>query len=157
MGFISCRYNLENITLYANWSSDRNKAVAKSKLDDPLIFEDTDKGIMLFTYELGEIRNVPLYEALNLQCVNGVITTNSVSSQTDIEQGNAKNVAQTISKATTNSASWALSSEWNKTTEVSEYHILRKQVKQEKRLKQSAKSQNSYFDNCSSTDRWFEQ
>lgn len=138
-----------NITLYANWSSDRNKAVAKSKLDDPLIFEDTDKGIMLFTYELGEIRNVPLYETLNLQCVNGVITTNSVSSQTHIEQGNAKNVAQTISKATTNSASWALSSEWNKTTEVSESYLEKTgQTREEAETK--AKSQNNTY-NCSST------
>ena len=138
-----------NITLYANWSSNRNKAVAKSKLDDPLIFEDTDKGIMLFTYELGEIRNVPLYETLNLQCVNGVITTNSVSSQTHIEQGNAKNVAQTISKATTNSASWTLSSEWNKTTEVSESYLEKTgQTREEAETK--AKSQNNTY-NCSST------
>ena len=48
-----------NFALYANWASNRNKAVAKATLDDPIICEDPANGLILFTYEIGEIQNVP--------------------------------------------------------------------------------------------------
>ena len=138
-----------DINLFANWASNRNRAVAKSKLDEPMVFEDTDNGVILFTYELGEIRNVPLYKTLDLQCANGIITTNSVSAQTHISQDDAKKVAQTISNATTNSASWTLSSDWNKTTHVSDtYRETLGETKEESETK--AKSQSNTY-NCSST------
>lgn len=112
-----------NITLYANWASNRNKAEAVKKLSDPIICEDTDNGLMLFTYEIGVIKNVPLFETLKLQCANGLITTVSKTETDQISEENAKKVAQTISNATTNSASWTLSSDWNKSTEVSQSYL----------------------------------
>lgn len=138
-----------NITLYANWSSDRNKAVAKKTLDDPMIFEDTDNGMILFTYELGEIQNVPLYTTLNLLCANGIITTQSVTNQTKIGKQDATKIANTISKATVNSASMTLGSAWNTTTEVSEtYSEKLGETREESETK--AKSQNNTY-NLSST------
>lgn len=112
-----------NITLYANWASNRNRAVAKSSLDEPLIFEDTDNGLMLFTYEIGEIENVPLFETFKLNCADGIITSVSKTNNKEISSDEAKTVAQTISNATTNSSSWTLSNDWNKTTEISQSYL----------------------------------
>lgn len=112
-----------NITLYANWSSNRNKAEVVKTLEEPLIFEDTNKGLMLFTYEIGQIKNVPLFETLKLQCANGLITTVSKTDTEQIGEDSAKTIAQTISNATTNSSSWTLSSDWNKSTEVSQSYL----------------------------------
>jgi len=112
-----------NITLYANWASNRNKAEAVKKLEDPLIFEDSNKGLMLFTYEIGQIKNVPLFETLKLQCANGLITTVSKTETDEISSTQATAIAQTISNATTNSSSWTLSSDWNNSTEVSQSYL----------------------------------
>lgn len=112
-----------NLVLYANWSSNRNKAVAKSKLDDPIIMEDSEKGLILFAYEIGEIQNVPLFTTLNLQCANGIITTVSKTMTEEISSTQAKTIAQTVSNATTNSSTWTLENNWNNTTEVSQYYI----------------------------------
>ena len=109
-----------NLTLYANWSSDRNKAVAVNKLDNPMVIEDSDNGLMLFTYEIGEIKNVPLFTTLRLNCVNGIISTVSKTGTKTISTTNAESVASAISTATTNSASWSLSKDWNNTTEVTQ-------------------------------------
>lgn len=138
-----------DIVLYANWSSNRNRAVAKTKLEDPIILEDTDKGMILFTYELGEIQNVPLYKTLDLQCANGIITETAVSTQTSISKEDASKVAQTVSNATTNSASWTLSSDWNKSTQVSESY-LEKTGETREEAETKAKSQSNTY-NCSST------
>ena len=120
-----------DLTLYANWASNRNKAEAVSKLGDPLIAEDSENGLMLFTYEIGEVRNVPLFTTLKLNCVNGIISTVSKTSSDTISSTQAKTIAQTISNATTNSASWALSKDWNNTTEVTQSYANSKNRTQE--------------------------
>lgn len=112
-----------NITLYANWASNRNKAEAVKNLADPLIFEDTNEGLMLFTYEIGQIKNVPLFETLKLQCANGIISTVSKTETDEISSTQASTIAQTISNATTKSSSWTLSSDWNKSTEISQSYL----------------------------------
>lgn len=137
-----------NFVFYANWASNRNRAVAKSKLDEPEVFEDTDNGLILFTYELGEIRNVPLYTTLKLQCANGLITTNEVKTQTQITKEDAKKVAKTISSATTNSTAWTLSSDWNKSTEVSKEY-LEKIGETREEAEKKAKSQNNTYNTLS--------
>lgn len=106
-----------DLVLYANWVSQRNKAVKKNKLGDPIILEDSEKGILMFAYEIGTIEHVPLYTTLNLQCANGLITTTSITEQTSISREDALEVAETISNATTNTTSWNLSNDWEKTTE----------------------------------------
>ncbi|MBQ7118591.1 MAG: InlB B-repeat-containing protein [Oscillospiraceae bacterium] len=113
----------KNVILYANWASNRNQAVAVSKLADPIICEDSEAGLMLFTYEIGEIRNVPLYEIMRLNCVNGLISTVSTTTSQEISSTQAKTIAETISNATTNSASWTLENSWNNSTEVSQSYL----------------------------------
>lgn len=112
-----------NITLYANWASNRNKAEAVENLGDPLIFEDSENGLILFTYEIGQIKNVPLFTTLRLQTANGIISTIEKTETEEISETQAKTIAQTISNATTNSSSWTLSKDWNSTTEVSQAYI----------------------------------
>ncbi len=112
-----------NMTLYANWASNRNKAEAVKQLADPIICEDSESGLILFTYEIGEITNVPLFTTLRLQCANGIITTVSKTDSDTISDTQAKTIAQTISNATTNSSSWTLSNNWSSSTEVSESYL----------------------------------
>lgn len=113
----------QDLILYANWSSNRNRAVAVDKLEDPIICEDSEAGLMLFTYEIGEIQNVPLYEIMRLNCVNGIISTISTTTTSEISTTQAKSIALTISNATTNSSSWTLENNWNKNTEVSQKYL----------------------------------
>jgi len=60
-------------TYTANWVSERNQAWSKTKLDNPIVIEDDETNTILFTYEIGEIRNVPVYVNIwrkdnNIQC-----------------------------------------------------------------------------------------
>lgn len=112
-----------DITLYANWASNRNKASKVSELKDPIILEDSEKGLFLFTYEIGAIENVPLFTTLKLNCVNGIITENSKTNEKVISTEQAKKVAETISKATTKSFSWTLEKNWNNSTQVSQSYL----------------------------------
>ena len=45
------RGTVKDLVLYANWASDRNKAEPVSKLDDPIICEDSDAGQIIFVYD----------------------------------------------------------------------------------------------------------
>lgn len=112
-----------NTTLYANWASNRNKAKAVSTLAEPIICEDSEKGLILFTYEIGSIKNVPLFTILKLNCVNGIISTHSKTETEEISETQATEIAQTISNATTNSSSWTLSKDWSKNTQVSQSYL----------------------------------
>lgn len=133
-----------NITLYANWSSNRNRAKAVSILKDPIILEDSNKGLLLFTYEIGSIENVPLFTTQKLNCVNGLISSVEITTENSISTERAETVAQTISNATTNSSSWTLSNNWNKTTEVSQSYL--DQTGQERQeAEELAKSQSNTY------------
>lgn len=138
-----------NINLYANWASNRNKAIAKDKIEDPFILEDTDNGLILFTYEIGEIQNVPLFTTLKLNCVNGIISTTEVTKTSEISDTQASSIAQSISNATTNSSSWALSSDWNETTEVSESYLEETGKTREEAETLAKTESNTYFLNSS--------
>lgn len=133
-----------DITLYANWASNRNKASQVSELKDPIILEDSDKGMFLFTYEIGTIENVPLFTTLKLNCVNGIITENSKTNEKAISEESAKTVAQTISNATTNSSSWTLEKSWNNSTQVSQSYLDQTQQTREE-AETLAKSQSNTY------------
>lgn len=109
-----------DLVLYANWASDRNKAVPVKKLGDPIICEDSDNGIILFAYEIGEVRNIPIFEKYNILSANGLITKGTRKEQTTIQKGDAETIGKSIANTTTNSNTWTLSKEWNETTSVSE-------------------------------------
>lgn len=109
-----------DIILYANWASNRNLAVPVNKLGEPEIIEDTENGLILFTYEIGKIINVPLYTTLDIVCANGIFTEIKRTETDIISETNAQTVAESISNATTNSLSWALSNNWSDTTQVTQ-------------------------------------
>lgn len=109
-----------DLVLYANWASDRNKAVPVQKLGDPIICEDSDNGQILFVYEIGKIENIPLFETQDLLVVNGLITSNGIVKQTSITKGNSEEIGRTIANTTTNSSTWTLSKDWNESVSVSE-------------------------------------
>lgn len=107
-------------TYTANWLSERNQAWSKTKLDEPLIYEDED--VILFVYEIGEIRNVPLYVIKDFGKINsnGVSQTVTTTYSTSISEEQMENYTKTVAKATTESFGWTLSSDWTKSTSVSE-------------------------------------
>lgn len=109
-----------DLVLYANWASDRNKAEPVANLGDPIICEDSGNGQILFVYEIGKIKNIPLFETQDLLVANGLITSTGIVKQTSITKGNAEEIGKTIANTTTNSSTWTLSKEWNESTTVSE-------------------------------------
>lgn len=110
-----------HLTLNAYWTSKRNLAKAKSSLDDPIIIENIDDGVIYFAYELGTIENVPLSDAIwTIQSVSGLAQQTSVTVSTTISQEQAKEISEMISRTTVDSATWTLSKDWNNVTEVNE-------------------------------------
>ena len=133
-----------DLILYANWSSYRNQAKAVKELKDPIIVEDSENGQILFTYEIGTIENVPLFTTLQLQCVNGLITTVETTNQTTISKEDAQTIAKAISHATTNSASWTMDSTWNNTTEVSQKTLDQMEITEEEAHTRATSSEGTF-------------
>lgn len=107
-------------TFYANWLSDRNQAWAKKKLGDPIVYENDE--VILFAYEIGEIKNVPLYtiEDFGRILSDGVHKTVSKKFAVTTQKTLMDSYATALEKATTNSATWTLSNEWTDSVQVSE-------------------------------------
>lgn len=135
----------KNINLYANWSSNRNQAKAVDSLGDPIIIEDSENGVILFSYEIGTIEKIPLYTILDLHCANGIITTVTRTEQKSIGSDNAKTIASTVSNATTNSASWTLSTDWNNTTDISSKYGKESQESEKIARELSKNSKGEYY------------
>lgn len=85
------------------------KAAPVSTLEEPIICEDSDAGVMLFTYEIGAIKNVSLFTILKLNCVNGVITTHSKTETLSKSTSDTYNLSSSSggSKSTVNTAAGA--------------------------------------------------
>lgn len=112
-----------NIVLHANWTSNRNKAKAVEKLDDPNIIEDADNGRYLFVYEIGTIENVPLAEDGGEQINSeGITITKELAMSKAVQEGTANKIAKTVAKATTETSSWTLSENWNSSTSATNEH-----------------------------------
>lgn len=103
-----------NITLHANWTSNRNKATSYDSYKDPYIIEDSDNGQFLFVYDIGKIDNVPLSVIDPLSNSDGIEINQQYSVSNTVDSETAKKVAETVSNATTRSSAWTLSSDWNK-------------------------------------------
>ena len=140
-----------NITLYANWTSKRNQTRPVNRLEDPIIFEDTDKGSILFAYEIGTIENVPL-QAISptYQSVGGMKQTFTTSESVNFTSSEAKNIAKTVSNTATDSKAWTLSENWNDVTSVSETYAQQKGWTKEQAEQYSKTSSNTYSLNSSS-------
>lgn len=111
-----------NITLNAYYTSLRNLAVSKND-SNPIILEDQNTNVVYFTYEIGEIRNIPLNADKpfwEIQSVAGLSQQVSETYTTSITNTEAENISKTISDMTTNSSTWTLSENWNDVTTVNE-------------------------------------
>ena len=107
-----------NFTLHSNWTSKRNLAKPVDSLGAPIIVEDTVEGKILFTYEIGQIENVPLYTIKNLPSAGGVVSVYTETVTKAISTTDASTIATAIDKITTDSTAWTLSEDWNDTTHV---------------------------------------
>ncbi len=112
-----------NTTLHAVWTSKRNQTVPVTKLDDPMIFEDEEDGVYLFTYEIGRMENVPLYTIREFGNQAGIEITETITSSGSISSQSSESITKTLSEATTDSRTWALSEDWNDIITINEEHI----------------------------------
>lgn len=108
----------DNMTLRANWTSDRNRATSYANYGEPIIIEDNERKQFLFVYDIGKIDNVPLYtykkaNGTPVQFMNTTVDfTETTTLKTEFSREDAKNVAKTVANATTRSSGWTLSEEW---------------------------------------------
>lgn len=102
-----------DITLTANWTSKRNQTRKVKNLGEPLIYEDEENGQYLFTYEIGQIENVPLYEMKNFGNRSGLDVSETITTSNSISEGTANSIVNTIANATTKTSAWTLSKDWN--------------------------------------------
>lgn len=103
-----------NKTLHANWTSDRNRAVAVSTYDKPMIIEDMENGQYLFIYEIGTIKDVPLETIAPLGKVDSALELKETYTYSQsVGKIFTDRISETLSKATTTTSSWTLSEDWN--------------------------------------------
>ena len=133
-----------DMILYANWSSDRNKAIPVEHLSDPAIMEDSQNGLIYFSYKIGKIINVPMYQMSEILTANGVETEITTTRSTSQKVETSQEMAKTLSEATTNSTSWVLSNNWNNVTEVSESYLEEHGLQREEAETLAKNSSGSY-------------
>ena len=109
-------------TYTANWISDRNQAWTYKNVATPLMYEDDESNTILFVYNIGEIRNVPVSVIHDFGKINGsgVAKTEKATYSTTIDEGCMNKYTNTVQHATTDSYSWTLAKEWSNSTTVNE-------------------------------------
>lgn len=134
-------------TYTANWISERNQAWTYKDYGTPLMYEDSDTNTILFVYNIGEIRNVPLSVVNDFGKINsnGVTKTHTETFKKSISQDCMDKYTNTVKKATTDSYSWTLAKEWSDSTTVNESWAKENSVTQEQI--------NSYYKNQS--NNWY--
>lgn len=102
-----------NKTYYPNWLSDRNQAWSKNDYGEPLIYEDDQ--VIMFTYEIGEVRNVPLKTIYDFGKViaNGIGYEKTVTYSTTTDNTEINAYLESLADSTTRTNSWTLSTGWN--------------------------------------------
>ena len=111
-----------DLTLTANWTSERNKTWAKPELDEPVIHVDEEAGVILFAYEIGKIENVPLYTIKDFGYIagDGITKTEETSYEMVTTEEHIEAYAKSVAQATTESSDWTTSSTWNNVISVNE-------------------------------------
>lgn len=111
------------------------------------MYEDSDTNTILFVYNIGEIRNVPLSVVHDFGKINsnGVTKTHTETFKKSISQDCMDKYTNTVKKATTDSYSWTLAKEWSDSTTVNESWAKENSVTQEQI--------NSYYKNQS--NNWY--
>lgn len=111
-----------NITLNAYYTSVRNLAVSKED-HNPIIVEDRKNNAVYFTYEIGEIRNIPIngdQPFWEVQSVAGLKQKKSEEHTTSITEGREQTLSNTISDITVTSNTCTLSKNWTDMTSTNE-------------------------------------
>ena len=135
---------------YANWLSDRNKAWKAKDIGKPYIYEDDD--MILFTYEIGKIENVPVYEIENFGKIiaGGVAETRTKEVSAQMSEGLINEYSSAVEKATTGNATWTLSNGWTDSMSVSEEWAQEHGTTAEKVKEESTTETGNWFVNKSS-------
>ena len=109
-------------TYTANWLSERNQAWKNNKLDAPIIYENEETNTILFAYNIGEIRNVPVSVIHDFGKINSNGVTKTVTTEVSktVNTTCMENYTSTVQKATTDSFAWTLSSEWSDSVSIDE-------------------------------------
>lgn len=118
----------EDMVLVANWISDRNQAWAKKNYGSPTIYENED--VILFAYEIGEVKNVPLnviHDFGRILSTGVPMTVEKIYSST-ISETLMEEYVKSIKNATTDTSSWTLSSDWSDSTTVSKEYCDKKGI-----------------------------
>ena len=102
-----------DVVVHANWTSNRNLMRPVEKLDDPLFIEDMDNKQLIFVYKIGTVENVPLYTIADLPNSAGLTWQIESDVTKSIDSKTAQTISNTISNATTTTAGWTLSEDWN--------------------------------------------
>ncbi|MBR7132055.1 MAG: InlB B-repeat-containing protein [Clostridia bacterium] len=111
-----------NITLQANWTSNRNRAKSVTNLGDPIIIEDMDIGQYLFVYEIGTIENVPLSVIEYIGNSQGITINKEYEYSKSVQEGFSETIAKAVSNATTKTSAWTLSEDWNSSASATNEH-----------------------------------
>lgn len=111
-----------NITLHANWTSNRNRAKAVTNLGEPIIIEDMDAGQYIFVYEIGTIENVPLSVIEYIGNSQGITINKEYEYSKSVQEGFADTIAKAVSNATTKTSAWTLSEDWNSSASATNEH-----------------------------------
>ncbi len=109
-----------DIALNAFFVSKRNLAKPVASLDDPIILENTDEGIIYFAYELGTIENVPLATLETYENIVGLKQIVSKEYTWSVSNQRGEEITDTISKSTVDSGTWSWSENWSDVLQVSE-------------------------------------
>lgn len=102
-----------NMTVHANWTSNRNRATSYQSYGEPIIIEDAVRGQILFVYNIGRIDNVPLNEGDYLGYFEKLDATMSYETQSYMDKEDTERINEMIALATTQSSGWTLSKDWN--------------------------------------------
>ena len=139
-----------NIILEGNWTSERNKTWTKNKLDAPITY--TENNTLYFVYEIGEIQNVPLYTVKDFGYINegGVGRTETSKLSIEVSHEVADSISQSVSKATTQSSNWSLSSEWSESVDYNE-EWAKETGKSREELDEISKNEESNWNTSSSS------
>ena len=135
---------------YANWLSDRNKAWKAKDIGKPYIYEDDD--MILFTYEIGKVENVPVYEIEDFGKIiaGGVAETRTKKVSAQMTEGLINAYSSAVEKATTGNATWTLSDGWTDSMSVSEEWAQEHGTTAEKVKEESTTETGNWFVNKSS-------
>ncbi|MBQ3419996.1 MAG: InlB B-repeat-containing protein [Erysipelotrichaceae bacterium] len=146
-----------DIYLTANWSSYRNQAIPHDyKNEAPLIMEYSGKtknseyrNVILFVYEIGTIENIPIKKVENFQEIAGIGQAYVESTSIETTETEANQINGIISKETSNSTTWTLSSNWNNQVEIDETSANERGYEKEEAEKMSTSTRGTYAVNSS--------